>query len=60
MNKARRNELAQLKMKKRRRNYRLPDDVKWYALKSHGKPCSCWVCRNPRYKRKPLKVDYEG
>lgn len=56
MNKARRNELAQLKMKKRRRNYRLADDVKWYALKHHGKPCSCWICKRPRYVRKKPNI----
>ncbi len=56
MNKGRRHELKMLKYKKRIK--RIP---KWlseesshnlYALRSHGKPCSCSLCRNEKFSRK--------
>ena len=40
MNKLERNILKEKKYRQRRKKYRLPDENKWYALKSHGKPCS--------------------
>ena len=47
MNKGRRNELTQLKYKKRLKLYNCKQ---WFALKSHGKPCSCSMCRGLKYR----------
>lgn len=44
MNKARRNELAKLKQKKRKEIYGLQGDGH-HSLKSTGKPCSCIFCQ---------------
>lgn len=52
MNKGRRNELTQLKYKKRIKRYNLKPDDKYYALKSHGSPCSCGMCRDEKYRDK--------
>ena len=50
-NKARRNELTRLKYKKRLKIYnRKVGD--WFALKSHGSPCSCGICRGEKYRDK--------
>ncbi len=52
MNKARRHELKMLKLKKRLTQLSLLGKVgKFYAYRSHGKPCSCWLCRNEKYQR---------
>lgn len=54
-NKGRRNELTQLKFKKRLKNYQLDlnTDVphNFWALKSTGTPCSCFMCSSDKYKR---------
>lgn len=58
MNKARRHELKMLKYHKRLKQLSLIDGVgKLHAYRSHGKPCSCWCCRNPKYKRIQSDVD---
>lgn len=44
INKARRNELAKLKQKKRKEVLGIEDDGHHY-LKSTGKPCSCMSCQ---------------
>ena len=45
MDKGRRNELIKLKYKKRLNQLGLKDgEGKFYAYKSHGKPCSCSMC----------------
>lgn len=50
-NKGRRQELTMLKYRKRLKKWgRKPGE--FLALKSHGKPCSCWMCRGERYSRK--------
>jgi hypothetical protein len=52
MNKARRHELKMLKLKKRLKKYGLLYATgNFYAFRSHGKPCSCWLCRNEKYNR---------
>lgn len=57
MNKKRRQEIKMLKYKKRLKNLGLMDlnddnKANLYALRSHGKPCSCGLCRNEKYSRK--------
>ena len=52
MNKGRRNELTNLKFKKRLKQLGLKkEEGSFYCYKSSGKPCSCSVCKKPRYKR---------
>jgi predicted 2-oxoglutarate/Fe(II)-dependent dioxygenase YbiX len=50
MNKARRFELKMLHYKRRLKNLGLTCG-NLFAYRSHGKPCSCVVCRNEKYKR---------
>jgi hypothetical protein len=56
-NKGRRHELKMLHYKRRLKNYRISkeqaDNPKnnFFAFRSHGKPCSCWCCRRPKYNR---------
>lgn len=47
MNKGRRNELKALKYKKRLKQLSLIEgpNKKYFAYKSHGKPCSCYCCQ---------------
>ena len=57
MNKARRHELKMLKYKKRLKKYGLiekvdKDNTNFTAFRSHGKPCSCWMCSGPKFNRK--------
>lgn len=54
MNKGRRQELTQLRFKRRLRDHRITPkpDGNYYAFKSSGAPCSCWVCRDEKYSRK--------
>lgn len=49
MNKGRRNELTKLKYKKRLNIYGLKNGD-WTALKSHGSPCSCGICKSEKYR----------
>lgn len=49
-NKGRRNELARLKKNKRCKLFGV-DPNRGHVYKNHGKPCSCWACRNEKYKR---------
>lgn len=51
MNKGRRNELKELKYKKRLAMYGLKRGD-FTALKSHGAPCSCSICRSDKYRDK--------
>jgi hypothetical protein len=61
MNKARRHELKMLKFKKRLIKYGFLNTVgKFDAFRSHGKPCSCWLCRNEKYKRAMVDVKAIG
>lgn len=56
MNKARRHELKMLKFKKRLKLYGLVGSTgNLYAFRSHGKPCSCSICRNEKYSRAAVK-----
>lgn len=50
-NKARRNELTRLKYKKRLKIYNRKLG-EWFALKSHGSPCSCGICKGDKYRDK--------
>lgn len=57
-NKGRRNELKQLKFLKRLKNLQLTNkEGNFYAYKSHGAPCSCWMCSNAKYKRSKEKIN---
>jgi hypothetical protein len=57
MNKGRRQELTNLKFKKRLDQLGLKkSDGNMYAFKSHGKPCSCCFCSGVKYKRSEFKV----
>lgn len=57
MNKARRHELKMLKYKKRLKQLGLKegDRCNFNAYRSHGKPCSCSVCKSPKYNRALVK-----
>lgn len=48
-NKGRRNELRELKYRRRLRNYRLKDNGEgsYYCYKTTGNPCSCAICQQP-------------
>lgn len=66
MNKGLRNYLKQKKYRQRMRKYfegreDWKPDRPWYALKSHGKPCSCPFCSPPdrKYKRKKFNQNKE-
>ncbi|AMR34152.1 hypothetical protein A0256_23225 [Mucilaginibacter sp. PAMC 26640] len=51
-NKGRRQELKMLKFKKRMKNLGLVGKPgNFYAYRSHGKPCSCWMCSPYKYNR---------
>lgn len=52
MNKARRHELKMLKYKRRLLNLNIKDDTKgkFFAYRSHGSPCSCYMCQGGRGK----------
>ena len=57
-NKGRREELTKLKFKKRLKQLDLKkEDGNLYCYKSTGKPCSCYMCSNDKYKRKKKKID---
>lgn len=52
MNKGRRNELTKLKFIKRLKLWGFKEgEGKFFVFKSHGKPCSCFLCRNEKYCR---------
>jgi hypothetical protein len=51
MNKNRRHELKMLHFKRRMKKYGLPPGRTWHALRSHGTPCSCGICRGEKYSR---------
>ena len=51
MNKGRRQELTQLKFKKRIGQVGLKESYgKMHMYKSHGTPCSCFFCRGLKYR----------
>jgi hypothetical protein len=58
MNKGERNQIASRKMGQRMKVLKL--EKPWFALKSHGKPCSCNICKRPRYKRKNPLIEIDG
>ena len=55
MNKGRRNELRKLHYK--RRAARLPKDGSYNAFKSDRVPCSCWLCRDEKYRDRQRSRD---
>jgi hypothetical protein len=60
MNKARRHELKMLKYKKRVKKLGLKEKPGWnlYPYRSHGKPCSCFLCQNRgKYNRAKNRAD---
>jgi len=60
MNKRRRFELKMLKFKKRLKQLCLKDkEGAFYAYRSHGSPCSCYMCSPYKYKRKKHKIIIE-
>jgi len=53
MNKRRRYELKMLKYKKRLKQLGLKEaqpNSNFTAYRSHGSPCSCWYCRDKKYR----------
>lgn len=53
MNKARRHELKMLHYKRRLKKHCLKGkEGKFYAFRSHGKPCSCSFCADKKYRSK--------
>ena len=58
MDKGRRTELTKLKYRKRLKQLGLKEgEGKFYAYKSHGKPCSCFMCSSLKYKRNKFKEE---
>jgi hypothetical protein len=57
MNKGRRNELRDLKWKRRLKNLGLikEDKKSFICYRDQGKPCSCSICRNQKYNRAKSK-----
>ncbi len=58
MDKARRTELSKLKQKKRGKIFNIEGDIP-HVFKNHGKPCSCFVCRDEKFrdtKRSKTKI----
>lgn len=53
MNKRLRFITKMLKYRKRLKQLNISDENgNIYSYRSHGKPCSCGICRNPKYSRK--------
>ncbi len=53
MNKRARFRIKMLKYKKRVRTLGLDErEGNFYAYRSHGKPCSCFVCSSEKFSRK--------
>lgn len=50
MNKLERKLKQNAKYKKRLKNYNLDANGSFNVYKSHGKPCSCYVCSTNKYK----------
>ena len=49
--------MIKLKLKKRLNQLGLKElDGKMYAYKSHGKPCSCGICRNEKFNRSKMQT----
>lgn len=59
MNKGRRHELKMLKYKRRLNNFGLKEtpNSNLTAYRSHGSPCSCFICSNDKYNRAKMKRD---
>ncbi len=57
MNKARRHELKMLKYKKRLKQLGLKQEpnCNYFAYRSHGQPCSCYMCSPNKYNRAKTK-----
>ena len=55
-NKGIRNEITKLKHKKRCENLGVEPENN-YCYKAQGKPCSCFLCSNKKYKRKKYKTE---
>lgn len=57
MNKARRHELKMLKYKRRLKNLGLKENPNsnFHAYRSHGSPCSCYMCSHNKYSRETEK-----
>lgn len=54
MNKARREEIAKNKQKKRLSLNKIDKDNSHAHLwKNHACPCSCWACKDEKYRDKP-------
>lgn len=54
MNKGRRNELRDLKWKRRLKNLGLKREKSrdYICYRDQGRPCNCSVCQKPKYNRK--------
>lgn len=53
MDKGRRNELRDLKWKKRlkKMNLKRENPKDFICFRDQGKPCNCWLCKRPKYNR---------
>lgn len=38
--------------RKRMKKWGIKENDKWHALRSTGKPCSCYMCRSEKFNRK--------
>jgi len=57
-NKGIRNEITKRKHKRRCENLGVEPENN-YCYKAQGKPCSCFLCSNKKYKRKKYKTDID-
>jgi hypothetical protein len=58
MNKGRRNELTRLKFQRRLKLYGVKEgEGNFFGFQSHGKPCSCYLCRNEKFNRAKDKIN---
>jgi len=55
MNKAERFRIKMKKYYRRLRNLNLNSKGKFFAYRSHGKPCSCEMCRDKKYRNERAK-----
>lgn len=58
MNKAERHQKKMVKFKKRLKQMGLTNVIgNFHSLRSHGKPCSCHLCKSPKYRNTKRKKE---
>jgi len=54
MNKLQRTQITELKFRRRLKVLGIKHNA--YAFKHQGRPCSCYACKKPRYKRNNYRI----